>query len=51
MFIHWETVSLKGTEIGWSRGDRCRSDNLYKRFNPTEFDADAWVAYSPRRRA
>ncbi len=47
MFIHWGPVSLKGTEIGWSRGDQVPAeeyDNLYKRFNPTEFDADAWVA-------
>ncbi len=22
MFIHWGPVSLKGTEIGWSRGDQ-----------------------------
>gem|GEM_PF-2443083 len=21
MFIHWGLVSLRGTEIGWSRGD------------------------------
>jgi len=27
MFIHWEPVSLKGTEIGWSRGDQIPIDN------------------------
>ncbi len=46
MFIHWGPVSLKGTEIGWSRGAEvpiAEYDNLYKRFNPVKFDADAWV--------
>ena len=47
MFIHWGPVSLKGTEIGWSRGNQvpiAEYDNLYKQFNPTKFDADEWVA-------
>lgn len=47
MFIHWGPVSLKGTEIGWSRGAQVpiqEYDNLYKQFNPTQFNADEWVA-------
>jgi alpha-L-fucosidase len=47
MFIHWGPVSLRGTEIGWSRGDQVpieEYDNLYRRFNPTNFSARAWVA-------
>ena len=47
MFIHWGPVSLKGTEIGWSRGAQipiAEYDNLYKQFNPTKFNADEWVA-------
>ena len=56
MFIHWGPVSIKGTEIGWSRGGERRGtggtgeipvdvyDNLYKEFNPTEFNAKEWVA-------
>ena len=46
MFIHWGPVSLKGTEIGWSRGKEVPTDEydqLYKKFNPTRFDADEWV--------
>ena len=48
---------LKGTEIGWSRGGDRRGygskgtevpvevyDNLYKEFNPTNFNAHEWVA-------
>ena len=47
MFIHWGPVSLTGREIGWSRGAQTpveEYDNLYKRFNPTKFNADQWVA-------
>ena len=46
MFIHWGPVSLKGTEIGWSRGQqvpREEYDQLYKQFNPAQFDAREWV--------
>jgi alpha-L-fucosidase len=46
MFIHWGPVSLKGTEIGWSRGAPipiAEYDSLYKRFNPVKFNADQWV--------
>jgi len=56
MFVHWGPVSLKGTEIGWSRGGKRPGsgggtgsipveiyDNLYKRFNPIKFDADEWI--------
>lgn len=47
MFIHWGPVSLKGTEIGWSRGREIpveEYDNLYKQFNPEKFNADDWVS-------
>jgi len=55
LFIHWGPVSLKGTEIGWSRGGERRGqsgtgqipaevyDNLYKQFNPINFNAEKWV--------
>jgi alpha-L-fucosidase len=46
MFIHWGPVSLTGYEIGWARGREVpieEYDQLYKRFNPEQFDADAWV--------
>jgi alpha-L-fucosidase len=55
LFIHWGPVSLKGTEIGWSRnpgpnGARGGSipaeeyDALHEQFNPTNFNAKEWVA-------
>ncbi|MCK5369037.1 MAG: alpha-L-fucosidase, partial [Cyclobacteriaceae bacterium] len=46
MFIHWGPVSLKGTEIGWSRGREVpieEYDQLYKNFNPKKFSAKSWV--------
>ena len=46
MFIHWGPVSLKGTEIGWSRGREVpveEYDQLYKNFNPQKFSAREWV--------
>ncbi|CAN5669389.1 hypothetical protein BH11ARM2_BH11ARM2_00710 [soil metagenome] len=51
MFIHWGPVSLKGVEIGWARGDQVPAevyDALYKRFNPHQFDADAWMRLAKR---
>ncbi|NOZ63215.1 MAG: alpha-L-fucosidase, partial [Calditrichaeota bacterium] len=47
MFIHWGPVTLRGTEIGWSRGREVpvkEYDNLYREFNPVLFDAKEWVA-------
>lgn len=46
MFIHWGPVTLKGTEIGWSRGEQVPVeiyDNLYKKFDPVLFNAADWV--------
>jgi len=46
MFIHWGPVSLTAKEIGWSRGAQTPVevyDNLYRQFNPTNFNADEWV--------
>jgi len=46
LFIHWGPVSLKGAEIGWSRGREApiaEYDQLYKQFNPTRFSAREWV--------
>ena len=58
LFIHWGPVSLigdKGKEISWSRvghpadqqaGQTVPAeeyDQLYRRFNPTKFDAGAWM--------
>jgi alpha-L-fucosidase len=46
LFVHWGPVSLRGTEIGWSRGRDVpieEYDNLYREFNPVLFDAEEWV--------
>jgi alpha-L-fucosidase len=46
MSIHWGPVSLKGTEIGWSRGKEVPTDeydSLYRQFDPVEFNAVEWV--------
>ena len=56
MFIHWGPVSLKGTEISWSRANsnpKCPNrgeipvevyDHLYQQFNPTNFNATQWAS-------
>ncbi|MEM6646207.1 MAG: alpha-L-fucosidase [Bacteroidota bacterium] len=44
--IHWGPSSHGGKEISWSRGEeipRATYDAFYQQFNPTAFDADAWV--------
>lgn len=55
LFIHWGPASVNGTEISWSRIGHPRDhkgmetvppevyDNLYKQFNPEQFDANAWM--------
>jgi alpha-L-fucosidase len=45
-FIHWGPATVLGREISWTRQVKTpyrEYDALYKRFNPTEFDAEAWV--------
>lgn len=45
-FIHWGPATLLGKEISWTREVETPPevyDNLYKRFNPVEFDAEAWI--------
>lgn len=56
MFIHWGPVSITEKEISWSRANtnlKCPNtgptpaavyDNLYKQFNPVNFNAKEWVA-------
>jgi alpha-L-fucosidase len=44
--VHWGPVALRGTEIGWSRGDQVpvqEYDALYKDFKPALFNAQEWV--------
>jgi alpha-L-fucosidase len=46
MFICWGPVTLTGHEIGWTRGAPTpieEYDNLYKKWNPTNFNAEVWV--------
>lgn len=55
MFIHWGPISIKGTEISWSRNPNpgganpngipaAEYDSLYRQFDPVKFDANAIVA-------
>jgi len=55
MFIHYGPVTLTGQDISWSRANSnpaCPNqgkipvevyDNLYKKFNPSSFNADDWA--------
>lgn len=45
-FLHWGPVTVSGKEISWSRETETPwrvYDNLYKKFDPIEFDARAWI--------
>jgi len=47
--IHWGPSSLGGKEISWSRGEQIPKeeyDSYYRSFNPTKFDANAWVRFA-----
>lgn len=60
MFIHWGPCSVGQKEIGWGRaanrpwdinqhGPRTSDpiyDSYYKTFNPTNYDAEAWVRFA-----
>ena len=61
MFIHWGPCSVGQKEIGWGRDanrpwdingvqtprtDDPVYDNYYKEFNPTKYNADAWVKFA-----
>jgi alpha-L-fucosidase len=46
IFIHFGPVTLRGTEIGWSRYREVPAaeyDTLYREFDPVLFNADTWV--------
>lgn len=46
MYIHWGPSSVVGKELSWSRGKEIpieEYDELYKRFNPSEFNAEELV--------
>ena len=45
-FIHWGPATVLGREISWTRQVKTpyqEYDAQYKRFNPVDFDAEAWV--------
>lgn len=45
-FLHWGPVTVSGQEISWTREVNIpylQYDNLYKQFNPIDFDAHAWI--------
>ncbi len=60
MFIHWGPCSVGQKEIGWGReanrpwdinknGPRTSDpeyDNYFKKFNPSNYNADAWVSFA-----
>ena len=51
MFITWGPVSLTGQEIGWSRANPTPTpeyDSLFRRWNPTGFNAREWAGLAKR---
>lgn len=48
--IHWGVYSMLGVDASWpflkmSNADREAYENLYRRFNPTNFDAESWMEF------
>jgi len=45
VFIHWNPSVIIEREISWCRNEygREKYDQLYKRFNPPNFNADEWI--------
>ena len=51
MVIHWGPVTLRGTEIGWSRGPQVRIedyDSLYREFRSEEHTSELPVTQCSR---
>jgi alpha-L-fucosidase len=51
--IHWGVYSMLGVEASWpllemSNEKKQEYQNLYKQFNPTEFDAQEWMDFFKR---
>ncbi|MDR3183263.1 MAG: alpha-L-fucosidase [Planctomycetaceae bacterium] len=51
--IHWGTYSMQSVEASWpflnySFAQRQEYQNLYKNFNPTEFNAEEWMEFFKR---
>ena len=44
VMFHWGPAVLRNNEISWSMSNRAEYEAVYKKFNPEQFNPDAWAA-------
>lgn len=43
IMFHWGPAVLRNQEISWSMSNRAKYESVYQKFDPKDFDPDAWA--------